>query len=110
MATGGLTTTPSLDWLWIASKAIFAGSPDFGSTTNLSLTRLLALDRPQSYLCNLSSPLLALDRLQSYLCRLMVELRAENALCRPEIDIIVINQPNRLVMHTPTLWHDRGLA
>ena len=39
-----------------------------------------------------------------------LELRAENALCRPEIDIIVINQPNRLVMHTPTLWHDRGLA
>ena len=27
-----------------------------------------------------------------------LELRAENALCRPEIDVIVINQPNRLVI------------
>ena len=62
-------------------------APALGSTPKLSLT-----------------PLLALDRLQSYLCRLMVELRAENALCPPEIDIIVINQPNR------SLWHDRGLA
>ena len=66
MATGGLTTTPSLDWLWIASKAIFAGSPDFGSTPNLSLTRLLALDRPKLSL----QSLLALDQLQSYLSRL----------------------------------------
>ena len=54
MATGGLTTTPSLDWFWIASKAIFTGSPAFGSIPSLSLARLLALDRPQSYLCSLS--------------------------------------------------------